>query len=92
MDQPWYGYWRADRTPSKTLPLSVRSVGRANYPDGWRHGVGTIGWINLYWLIEGNFEVLTDGKKVVAHGKSTHVFAAVCTVALSVEHHVTPHQ
>lgn len=61
MEQPWYGYWRADRTPSKTLPLSVRSVGRAAYPAGWRHGNGTIGWINLYWLIEGNFEVLTDG-------------------------------
>lgn len=61
MDQAWYGYWRADRAPSKTLPLSVRSVGRANYPAGWRHGAGTIDWINLYWLIEGKFEVETDG-------------------------------
>lgn len=50
----WCGWWRPSETPSVSLPLGARSVGRCDGPPGFVIPTGTLrSFHNAFWTVEG---------------------------------------
>ncbi len=55
-------YTRPVAPPETRLPLNVRSAGWLSADASWRHGVGTVDRINIYWGIAGIIKYKVDGR------------------------------